>query len=283
MHKRFKLFALLILILAIGITFFLALKMRYRPRRSEHPTNQSQPTGADQNSNLSTSVIPIPPKLPSPNPEDLFEIKLLNPRPNHCWNLPKSGVDGDWLALLPCRDGKSELKLVHVTATGCNSPDDDARLEFQGIEKDQKPIILFRGLPDPKPRTLLTENEVHYAQSETAGFPQLISPIIGIFSSTQYTFTSEPIQGKYEPNYTRYRVIYHQGKIKQTLFENIEGCPDCDWAVLWCGDLDGDGFPDFLISHNPAYLSYEYRLYLSSMAKNGEAIGLGGFLDQTSD
>ena len=50
--------------------------------------------------------------------------------------------------------------------------------------------------------------------------------------------------------------------------------------LLWAGDLDGDGKPDLLIRHGDSDI--DVALYLSSLAKDGELVGLAGRL-QYSD
>lgn len=47
--------------------------------------------------------------------------------------------------------------------------------------------------------------------------------------------------------------------------------------LRWAGDLDGDGRPDLLMSHGES--SAQLSLYLSSLAKAGELVGLAGSFD----
>lgn len=49
--------------------------------------------------------------------------------------------------------------------------------------------------------------------------------------------------------------------------------------LLWAGDLDGDGKPDLILNHSedPVHAA----LYLSSLAKEGELVGLAGDFDYT--
>lgn len=44
--------------------------------------------------------------------------------------------------------------------------------------------------------------------------------------------------------------------------------------LLWAGDLDGDGKPDLMLSHGDPGM--DISLYLSSLAKEGELVGLAG-------
>jgi hypothetical protein len=47
--------------------------------------------------------------------------------------------------------------------------------------------------------------------------------------------------------------------------------------LLWAGDLDADGKPDFLISFGMG--SYKVALFLSSLARPGELVGEAGRFD----
>ena len=49
--------------------------------------------------------------------------------------------------------------------------------------------------------------------------------------------------------------------------------------IIWIGDLDRDGQPDFLLNLAPTYITSEISLYLSSMAKEGELVGLAGKIE----
>jgi hypothetical protein len=49
--------------------------------------------------------------------------------------------------------------------------------------------------------------------------------------------------------------------------------PDADY-LLWAGDLDGDGKPDYLINYAEA--GGQQHLYLSTMARPGQIVGLAG-------
>lgn len=59
--------------------------------------------------------------------------------------------------------------------------------------------------------------------------------------------------------------------------DSLEGMPT-DFKpssfLLWAGDLDGDGRPDFLFNHGGS--GWHIAMYLSSLAKPGELVGLAG-------
>ena len=46
--------------------------------------------------------------------------------------------------------------------------------------------------------------------------------------------------------------------------------------LLWAGDLDGDGKPDFILNHGEQEYGVNVALYLSSLAKKGELVGVAG-------
>jgi hypothetical protein len=63
------------------------------------------------------------------------------------------------------------------------------------------------------------------------------------------------------------------GSSTQELFGLPEGGNDPYISVLWIGDLDGDGIPDYLINASDHYNVSNIVLYLSTRAKIGQIVG----------
>jgi hypothetical protein len=63
----------------------------------------------------------------------------------------------------------------------------------------------------------------------------------------------------------------HGGGISQTLFSLTEH-DAASWQLLWAGDLDGDGKLDLLLNLSAHYNVSARRLFLSSAARQGEAV-----------
>jgi hypothetical protein len=77
------------------------------------------------------------------------------------------------------------------------------------------------------------------------------------------------------------RLILARGSHEQSLFSLPKGGNDPYITVLWVGDLDGDGKPDFLLNTSWHYNISHKVLWLSSQAKPGEIVGLAAFFETT--
>jgi hypothetical protein len=61
---------------------------------------------------------------------------------------------------------------------------------------------------------------------------------------------------------------------RQVLRAVDEQCDSCSWELLWAGDLDGDNKLDLFLDVSPSYLFVENVLFLSSVARSGEMVGI---------
>jgi len=75
------------------------------------------------------------------------------------------------------------------------------------------------------------------------------------------------------------RLILSNGTIKQELFSLPKGGNDPYITVLWIGDLDGDGKPDFYLNTSWHYNVSHKVLWLSSLARDGQIVGQGAFFE----
>lgn len=68
------------------------------------------------------------------------------------------------------------------------------------------------------------------------------------------------------------KLVLTSGKTKQVLYDPEGICSDCIWSMLWAGDLDADGKPDFYLNLNNHYNGEIKRLFLSSFAEKGKLV-----------
>ena len=66
------------------------------------------------------------------------------------------------------------------------------------------------------------------------------------------------------------------GKEIEQVIVNHEFLDDAMTAILWVGDLDGDGIPDMIIDMSPKYSYSTPSLFLSSQADDGDILKLVG-------
>lgn len=67
----------------------------------------------------------------------------------------------------------------------------------------------------------------------------------------------------------------NEKKIEQVIVDH-EFLDDAMTAILWVGDLDGDGIPDMIIDMSPKYSYSTPALFLSSQADDGDILKLVG-------
>lgn len=80
--------------------------------------------------------------------------------------------------------------------------------------------------------------------------------------------------GKVEPFLADGKLVLTEGARRQVLVDLAgkgEAHPGT-WAILWAGDLDRDGRPDFYLNASTHYASSERSLFLSGAAGPGELV-----------
>ena len=78
--------------------------------------------------------------------------------------------------------------------------------------------------------------------------------------------------GAEESGFKGAQLQFSSGSVNQVLFELPEGGDDPGWTLMWAGDLDGDGKLDLYMDVSDHYNVSEKRLFLSSLAKDGELV-----------
>jgi hypothetical protein len=163
-------------------------------------------------------------------------------------------VSQNWFAL--CLDGAPALKKVTVSAkpladgkkgavpAGCASP-----------------LVMLRGARWLKERTLTP-----FACDKQ----EASAKITGGGSETNLWVTAEEPNGPYL-NVERESITQFFWTQPKTQWDQ--------WELVWAGDLDGDGAPDFITrawSEEEADLHNFHAIFLSSLAREGELYGVIG-------
>ena len=65
-----------------------------------------------------------------------------------------------------------------------------------------------------------------------------------------------------------FALIYSYHAAQQTIYQT-EWTEEGGWEIIWCGDLNNDGAPDFLMWVSPKYSVQSLRLYLSQKTASG--------------
>jgi hypothetical protein len=77
------------------------------------------------------------------------------------------------------------------------------------------------------------------------------------------------------------RLVFSHGLVSQELFSLPEGGNDPYITILWIGDIDGDGKPDLYLNTSWHYNVSHKVLWLSSLAHQGQLVGVAAFFETT--
>lgn len=185
--------------------------------------------------------------------------------------VPSDFETADWTGLYEDEDGlyckKAQAK---VKAVRDPWDDDENSLNATIIEDESKTpaVFLFSGITVPENFRVKSFNNI----------PNRI--LIG--NSTQlgdYTLKAdgEVTQENQLPLTYRLTIMGSKNgkKIEQVIVDH-EFLDDAMTAILWAGDLDGDGVPDMIIDMSHKYSYSAPALFLSSQADEGDILKLVG-------
>ena len=189
----------------------------------------------------------------------------------------EEGVDAlPWLGLFTGDDGDFVLKQTKIVATRVVDGllDDEEKGEMTGweisTESGEYPTILIYGGG-------LKEGKVEVAEAPGILHPDDTSQFEfkGVHYSLYATGSSEfdSLSGiRYITDYSLYVVRTHHGKSHTSILVSHADFDDAMTSIIWSGDLDRDGYIDFLIDMSRHYNVSQPTLFLSKPATPEEVV-----------
>lgn len=174
-----------------------------------------------------------------------------------------------WVGIY-CNENACNARPTTVRSTrtpdplGEDAPDAPTATSIE-VSGPSQPLFLVRGIT-ASPR--LVPTFFVGSQSMIAGDHFDIARL-----KSEYALHVEGTQTKDDILPAGSRLVLSHGSVTQELFLVPKTANDPYISVLWVGDLDGDGKPDFYIDSTWHYnVSYKV-LWLSSLAKPGQIVG----------
>jgi hypothetical protein len=180
-----------------------------------------------------------------------------------------------WLGLFPTASGyalrPTTLKVKAVPDPLAESENDRSGKEVT-VSDAREPLFLVKAAGRLRPRAVPTAFAGD--MSLEAG-----SPLRLALHGTEYLLivdgerASEIEQSPSDSGLPqRAKLILGAGAITQQLFA-MTSHDEASWQLLWAGDLDGDGKLDLFLDLSTHYNVSTRRLFLSTAAKKGQAVG----------
>lgn len=248
---------------------------------------------------LTFPAIPGPPieaALPAPAPS-ATEIKSEPVAPEQEWNPPtsprhpahvievgdyhgeevKARTGEHWLGLYVTNKGTSLsdsiLKVTPVVDDMVDYGKPNARTGKRvSVSRRPAPLLLVKGVGALRPGNVSTV----FAGNLPLGDATSVDLMLGAKSYNLYVKTATTsYSSAVGINYDDARLILREGeKTEQVLYDlgGKGGATEAYWALLWAGDMDGDGKLDLYVQVSHHYNITQRKLFLSSQAKKGKLL-----------
>ena len=175
----------------------------------------------------------------------------------------------DWVGVYCNRDGcEVRPTSVRVKRAADELVDDDpSHPTGTSVEVSSRvqPVFLVHGLPASAHRV---ETVFQGENSIAAGEEQQFS-----LKGRHYSLRITGKASEQEPLPKGSRLLLSDGVTTQELFSLPNGGTDAYVSVLWVGDIDGDGKPDFYINASDHYNVANKVLWLSSLGEKWQLVG----------
>ena len=189
----------------------------------------------------------------------------------------EEGVEAlPWLGLFTTDDGNFVLKAIQITAVRVVDAllDNEDNGEMTGWEintqSGEYPTILVSGGG-------LTEGQIDGSETPSTLYPGDSSEFV--FKGVQYLLYAtgsrefDSLYGtSYVTDYNLYIVQTHNGKSRTSMLVSHGSFDETMTSILWSGDLDRDGYIDFLIDMSRHYNQRLPTLFLSKPAGAEEVV-----------
>jgi hypothetical protein len=183
----------------------------------------------------------------------------------------------EWLGLF-CKEQICSAKPAFVKTARDHDEivDEDAKANTGTsvtLATPERPLFLVRGLslaPHPIPTAFVGERNLEAGDQFSAEF-----------QGSRYLLRAEGVQVKDESLPKGSRLVFSHGLVSQELFSLPEGGNDPYITILWIGDIDGDGKPDLYLNTSWHYNVSHKVLWLSSLAHQGQLVGVAAFFETT--
>lgn len=243
-------------------------EVRNEVKTEIHPLDSVSPHG---NINIDSSKQPVPVAAARPAP-----IQILFTGTFHGDEVEEGAEELPWLGLLQDEDENFVLTRTNVVSTRVVDGllDDPEKGEKTGweitTEDNQFPTMLITGgdFQEGKveagevPATLYPGDSAHFA-----------------FKGVQYLLYAtgssrlDSVSGvNYVSDYSLFIASTEQGQSRKTLLVSHASFDDAMTSILWSGDLDGDGYIDFLIDLSNHYNQRLPTLFLSKPATSDKIV-----------
>jgi len=179
-----------------------------------------------------------------------------------------------WLGLFKNNDGYYIRKTILRTSRQKDEiMDDDNEISGWMVDADNKDFcqLLIKSMPELKEAavdTFVLKKDIIYPGESLS-----IETRSGTYRlSATGRITAQTADWKEIENYKLYLESTVDGKSVKQLIAAIPRFNDTMLSILWCGDLDLDGKPDFIIDTSYHYNMVSHSLYLSGKALKGKLL-----------
>jgi hypothetical protein len=175
-----------------------------------------------------------------------------------------------WLGLFPTAAGftllPTTLKVEAVHDSVVDQKPGIKTGKKVSVSHTREPVFLLRGAAGMLSRGAVT---AVFSGRESLGNGEVVNLKLGNNNYRLRVISNDPTPADYLAQNSK--LLLTAGAKSQVLFSVAEHA-DASWALLWAGDLDGDGQLDLYMDLNTHYNSSQRRLFLSTRASRGKLV-----------